>query len=228
MKYRIKIEGGLGNQIFQWAQGVFIKSLGAKICYDISFYLSYNGSGVIPNRDFDLEKILIEPISKCSDCDSTLIQGYWQTDNNVDLIKNAILEKIKPCKTKTEKDSCSIHVRRGDYVKLKHIYHNLDKSYYIKCLETISPSGPIYIFSDDIDWCKKNLSITGAVYPEGNNALEDFDLMRSCNHNIISNSTFSWWAALLNPNEDKKIIQPSVWFKNESQGKLLNPNWQTI
>ena len=85
-----------------------------------------------------------------------------------------------------------------------------------------------YLFSDDIDWCKKNLSITEAVYPEGNNTLEDFDLMRSCNHNIISNSTFSWWAALLNPNEDKKIIQPNLWFNNQSQGKLLNSNWQTI
>ncbi len=228
MKYRIKIQGGLGNQIFQWAQGVFLENLGAKICYDTSFYDSYNGSNIIPNRNFELEKILTEPISKSPDLDCILIEGYWQTDNNVELIKNTILKKIKPCKTKTKKDSCSIHVRRGDYLKLKHIYHNLDKTYYIKCLETINPSGPIYIFSDDIDWCKKNLSITEAVYPEGNNTLEDFDLMRSCNHNIISNSTFSWWAALLNPNEDKKIIQPNLWFNNQSQGKLLNSNWQTI
>ena len=214
--------------MFQWAQGLFLESLGAEICYDTSFYKSRNGCKIIPSRKFDLEKILTQPIHNQPNTDSTLIQGYWQTDNNVELLQNIILKKIKTCKIKTEKGSCSIHVRRGDYVKLKHIYHNLDKDYYIKCLEKINPHGPIYIFSDDMDWCKKNLTITEAVYCEGNSTLEDFNLMRSCNHNIISNSTFSWWAALLNLNEDKKIIQPSVWFKNQSKGKLLNPNWQTI
>lgn len=228
MKYCIQIQGGLGNQIFQWAQGIFMESLGAKICYDTSFYSSNNGSKIIPNRDFDLEKVLTEPITKQIDRESKLIQGYWQTNNNIDSVENVILKKIKPHEKQTAKDSCSIHVRRGDYVKLKHIYHNLDKSYYIKSLETVNPSGPVYVFSDDIDWCKKNLSITEAIYPEGNSAIEDFNLMRSCNHNIISNSTFSWWAAFLNRNEDKKIIQPSIWFKNESQGKLLQPSWQTI
>ncbi len=103
MKYRIKIQGGLGNQIFQWAQGVFLENLGAKICYDTSFYDSYNGSNIIPNRNFELEKILTEPISKSPDLDCILIEGYWQTDNNVELIKNTILKKIKPCKTKTKK-----------------------------------------------------------------------------------------------------------------------------
>ena len=228
MKYCIKIQGGLGNQIFQWAQGIFMESLGAKIYYDISFYSRNNGSEIIPNRDFELDKILIEPISKYSSHEAKLIEGYWQTNHNIDSVENTILKKIKPCKVETKKDSCSIHVRRGDYAKLSHIYYNLNKDYYIKSLETVNPSGPIYVFSDDIDWCKKNLSITEAIYPEGNSATEDFNLMRSCNHNIISNSTFSWWAAFLNRNEDKKIIQPSIWFKNESQGKLLKPSWQTI
>lgn len=228
MKYCIKIQGGLGNQIFQWAQGIFMESLGAKICYDISFYSRNNGSKIIPNRDFELDKILIEPISKYSRHEAKSIEGYWQTNHNIDSVENTILKKIKPCKVETKKDSCSIHVRRGDYTKLSYIYHNLNKDYYIKSLETVNPSGLVYVFSDDIDWCKKNLSITEAIYPEGNSATEDFNLMRSCNHNIISNSTFSWWAAFLNRNEDKKIIQPSIWFKNESQGKLLKPSWQTI
>ncbi len=205
-----------------------MESLGAKICYDISFYSRNNGSEIIPNRDFELDKILIEPISKYSRHEAKLIEGYWQTNHNIDSVENTILKKIKPCKVETKKDSCSIHVRRGDYTKLSYIYHNLNKDYYIKSLETVNPSGPVYVFSDDIYWCKKNLSITEAIYPEGNSVTEDFNLMRSCNHNIISNSTFSWWAAFLNRNEDKKIIQPSVWFKNESQGKLRKPSWQTI
>ena len=228
MNYSIKIQGGLGNQLFQWAHGLFLNTKGAKVYYDISFYNKKNGTNIIPHRNFCLDKILKEKLYKNAREKTQLIKGYWQEENNVELLKNKIISKVKPCPIKTEKDSCSIHVRRGDYISLKKIYHNINKEYFIKSLKIINPAGRVYIFSDDLEWCKNNLDIKDAIYSENKTEIEDFELMRSCNHNIISNSTFGWWAAWLNNNQNKKIIQPKLWFRKKNQGKLLNPNWMAI
>ena len=225
MKLSIKIQGGLGNQLFQWAQGVFLETLGAQVFYDRTFYKNKNGTKIIPHRNFCLDEILKSPLPQINGEDISAIMGYWQEDNNIEKIKDNIIQSVKKCPIKTIEDSCSIHVRRGDYISLKDIYHNLDKDYYMKGIERINPSGPIFIFSDDISWCKKNIDLKNAIYSEDNSEIDDFQLMRSCNHNIISNSTFSWWAAWLNCNQNKKIIQPKLWYKKKSQGKLFNPNW---
>ncbi len=228
MKYSIKIQGGLGNQLFQWAHGVFLANRGAQVYYDVSFYEKKNGSETIPHRNFCLDKILQNIIYRKNCNEIKEIKGYWQKENKIELLRDNIISKVKPCPIKTKKDSCSIHIRRGDYLRLNQIYHNLNKDYFMNSLEKINPSGIIYIFSDDIHWCKDNLNIKNAIFSENKTEIEDFQLMRSCNHNIICNSTFSWWAAWLNNNHNKKIIQPKLWFKKQSQGNLLNPNWIAI
>ena len=228
MKYSIKIQGGLGNQMFQWAHGFYLKQIGAQVYYDISFYYSKNGTKIIPHRNYCLDKILKKKISQKKGEGIKEVKGYWQKENKIELVKDNIVSEVKPCPIKTKKDSCSIHVRRGDYINLKKIYHNLNKDYFIKALEKINPSGSIYIFSDDLAWCKDNLDVKNVIYSENKTEIEDFQLMRSCNHNIISNSTFGWWAAWLNTNHNKKIIQPKLWFKKQSQGKLFNPEWLAI
>ena len=225
MKLSIKIQGGLGNQLFQWAQGVFLETLGAQVFYDKTFYENNNGSEIIPHRNYCLDKILKFNLPQNNGEDILSIKGYWQEDNNIERIKDNIIKSVKKSPIKTVEGSCSIHVRRGDYITLKQIYHNLDKDYYMKSLERINPSGPIYIFSDDINWCRENIDVKNAIYSANNSEIEDFQLMRSCNHNIISNSTFSWWSAWLNCNQNKKIMQPKLWFRRKTQGKLLNPNW---
>jgi hypothetical protein len=72
----------------------------------------------------------------------------------------------------------------------------------------------IYIvFSDDIDWCKKNLPfLDEKIFIEGNDDFFDLYLMSKCQNNIIANSSFSWWGAWLNKSENKKVMSPKNWF----------------
>jgi superfamily I DNA and/or RNA helicase len=90
-----------------------------------------------------------------------------------------------------------------------------------------------YVFSDDLEWCKEKFDHRGDFYfIEGNKnePLEDLRLMMSCKHAIISNSTFSWWAAWLIKNMNKKIVTPSVWNKQNTKiiDKLIPENWHKL
>lgn len=134
-----------------------------------------------------------------------------------------VLEKIK------KSESLSIHVRRGDYVGTD--LDICDKNYFeksFKYIENILLSKrnilkediKIFIFSDDLNWCKENfnfLSVYEVLFIDFNkkeNSFKDMQLMSECKHNIISNSTFSWWSAYLNKNTSKIIVVPKYWFKN--------------
>ena len=91
------------------------------------------------------------------------------------------------------------------------------------------PDSVFLIFSDnqdDINWCKKNIMGPNHYFSENHDKLIDFTLMQKCDNNIISNSSFSWWAAWLNPNPDKIVIAPKRWFADEkinSQTQNLIP-----
>ena len=86
------------------------------------------------------------------------------------------------------------------------------------------------IFSDDIDWCKKNLNLKDKVFVEGENQVIDMFLMSNCGSHIIANSSFSWWAAYLSK---RKTICPKKWFVNEKMNEivaqdLILPDWKII
>lgn len=142
--------------------------------------------------------------------------------------KNIINDLTEVKKT----NSVSIHVRRGDLLKLKNSYI-LPISYYKKAIKIISSkikNPKFYIFSDDIAWCKNNFSnLKNVVFVEGHDASEDFEIMKNCKHNILSNSTFAWWAGYLNPNKKPLIISPKHFniFKGLSP-KLQLKNWIII
>lgn len=129
-------------------------------------------------------------------------------------------------------DCTSLHVRRGDYEKLPDHHPVCEISYFKSAVEIIKPN-KLLIFSDDIDWCKKNLvDLTdNIIYIENNPDYIELWLMSKCKNNIISNSTFSWWAAWLNNNEDKKVISPNKWFgsaiKHEIKD-LIPETWMSI
>jgi hypothetical protein len=127
----------------------------------------------------------------------------------------ALLEKIK------NSNAVSLHVRRGDYVSDPETQKNhglLPLEYYQKAKEIISQKikDPLYfVFSDDLDWCRNNLTMPpGTIFFMGKD-YEDLTLMRNCQHNIIANSSFSWWGAWLNDNPEKIVIAPKQWFANE-------------
>lgn len=109
-------------------------------------------------------------------------------------------------------NSVSLHIRRGDYVKLGLVC-NLE--YYENAIQEIlshEKNAHFYIFSDDIDWVKANLSLpeahTYVSINDGKHGYYDFELMKNCHHNIIANSTFSWWASWLNTYQDKRVLAP--------------------
>ncbi|TPG72264.1 alpha-1,2-fucosyltransferase [Hymenobacter nivis] len=113
-------------------------------------------------------------------------------------------------------NSVSIHVRRGDYLlSVTHQPTSLD--YYKQAIDLvlskiINPC--FFIFSDDIGWCQENLAIPNALYINhniGENSYLDMQLMSNCKHNIIANSSFSWWGAWLNINPSKLVIAPNIW-----------------
>lgn len=145
------------------------------------------------------------------------------------------IQKIKA----VGKNSVSIHIRRGDYT-LDTIKNNVGLcpiNYYNKALKKISQSiqNPVFfIFTDDVNWAKNNLKLKYPMnfvsYDKINNGhknkdYEELILMSKCKHNIIANSSFSWWGAWLNNNSNKIVIAPKRWFRNKSLNtKDLIPN----
>lgn len=129
-------------------------------------------------------------------------------------------KNIKILKDIARNNSVSIHFRRTDYVtnKITNKHHgvcNLD--YYQKTVKLIGEKvkDPIfYIFSDDINWVKVNFKIKYKTYYIDHNkkGWQDLRLMSQCKHNIIANSSFSWWGAWLNENREKIVIAPKKWF----------------
>ncbi len=118
-------------------------------------------------------------------------------------------------------NSVSIHIRRADFT-LAHnseLHGVIPVEFYYKAIETIAAkitSPHFYIFSDDINWVQQNLKTDYATTFVSNfitkQAVEDFYLMSQCKHNIIANSSFSWWAAYLNKNKQKMVVAPQKWY----------------
>ena len=110
-------------------------------------------------------------------------------------------------------DTCSIHVRRGDYLGLPNHHPSQPIEYYSQAVKLIGEDKHYVIFSDDIKWCEENFNfIKNKTFVSGNMDYEDLYLMSMCKNNIIANSTFSWWGAWLNKNENKQVIAPIKWF----------------
>lgn len=135
-------------------------------------------------------------------------------------LKKKYKRKIERLLIKVQNEnSVSIHIRRGDYLadENKNIFETLKIEYFYNAIEMIKEKidNPIfYFFSDDTEWLKRNFKFGCFVNSyTGNADYLDFEVMKNCKHNIISNSTFSWWAAWLNRNKKKIVIVPKKWYK---------------
>jgi len=241
-----RLQGGLGNQMFQWAFG---KSLSKK--YNMPLFLDislYNNQVGVTKREFSLNKfpnlkydINIPNVHKVyrisdnfifreyniSNQSSYYLDGYWQSEKYFKDIEDIIKEELQPSNESLEKfsklpineNNVSIHIRRTDYVT-SNGYHPVQSiEYYQKALNIIGEYDNIFVFSDYINWCKTNLTFDNMIFIEGFDDVEDLWLMSLCKNNIIANSSFSWWAAWLNQNPNKKVISPKNWF-----GKQTNLN----
>ena len=170
-------------------------------------------------------------------------KGIEETIKKEFTLKNPLTEYTQVVfdKIKNVPISVSLHIRRGDYVKdiKTNAYHGVcSLEYYQKAYEELTKklnsSFEIFVFSDDIEWVKENLKLLPVQVSEiaeslsspvqmhfvSNPNIPDYEeifLMSCCKHNIIANSSFSWWGAWLNPNKEKIIIAPEKWFANKKE-----------
>ena len=169
--------------------------------------------------------------------DSVYLDGYWQSEKyfqeyRSDLlrqftIKGAIhSESFAYVEKVNDMESISLHVRRGDYVADAHInsiHGNCELEYYCEAVSVMKAkvkNPHFFVFSDDLSWAKKHLNfINSTTFVELGKDVPDYEelyLMSQCKHNIIANSSFSWWGAWLNQNHDRIVVAPKKWFNDPS------------
>ncbi len=176
--------------------------------------------------------------------DNQYLDGFWQSPKYFEAIRDVLINDFTlkaPLSTEafavaqaiTKANSISIHIRRGDYINNQRVlneYGICSIDYYKNALELINQktSSPTYfVFSDDIKWAKANLPLPqDTVFIKDSNisTAEELVLMSKCQHNIIANSSFSWWAAWLNQNPQKIVIAPTPWFDKVKYDKNLIPS----
>ncbi len=282
----VRLSGGLGNQMFQYAAGRRLSVVhGTALKLDLSWFDDWDA------RTFSLEcfdmqiqiatreevaaftkrslsKNILEKLSGkppvtrekfyhfdpkvLSLSDKEYLDGYWQSEQYFSGVSDTIHAdyqfrspvsgRNKYLQEKVlDTQSVSIHVRRGDYVtdpKTNKKHGTCSVEYYKKCIQELNQtlSEPVYyVFSDDPVWARENLSglMDMAEYIDHNknkNAFNDMRLMSLCKHNIVANSSFSWWGAWLNRNKDKIVYAPENWFapeENRDTRDLFPPDWNT-
>jgi hypothetical protein len=157
-----------------------------------------------------------------------IIEGYRQTAKYFDEYRSEILYLLKFDWVKKE-GYVAVHVRRGDYVELRQKHPEVTVEWYEKAM-AMFPDCKFKFFSDDIAWCQKKFAHRNDCEYSGNTD-EQLDLieMSCCEHQICSPSTFSWWGAYLNRNENKKVIFPQFWFSEGWCGldtsDIVKPEW---
>lgn len=250
--------GGLGNQLFQTAVTLATaKKYGKKPVFPsntdqgCSRKISYNESyfhklehrkdtnfPLLREVQFNYQPILLNS-------ENNKLFGYYQTEKYFLEYKDYILDTLTlPPHIIQELDkkyepiinsdmTVSIHIRRGDYMNLQNFHYVIKPDYYERALKYFSEDSYFIIFSDDLEWCKnqdifKNLK--NKIF------INDIDyhelyLMSQCKHNIIANSSFSWWGAYMNKNTNKIVIASSKWFGEQGPKQtqdMLPSNWIII
>jgi hypothetical protein len=235
----IQLMGGLGNMLFQIAASfatslrdnknfycdvnmnivphLHYKHYQDNILRKISFKEKNDINHFYNEINFSFDEI---PLTN----GNTELKGYFQSEKYFKNYRNEILKLFEPdSETKNKVDNffhsfkdkltCSIHVRRNDYIHLSQYHHLQDIEYYKLSVDIIGNNREFLIFSDDIQWCKENFNfIENKTFIEDFKDFEEIYLMSKCDDNIIANSTFSWWGAWLNENKNKQVILPSKWF----------------
>jgi hypothetical protein len=265
----VKFQGGLGNQLFQYAFGRAVsKRLNTSLGLDTNWFRKSK------NREFELDTFNVEgkkigilwrffhykkmkmfqektpnfDSEALKISDNSLLEGYWQSEKYFKDIQSELRQELtlKHSLGKTAEEwaqkikkteSVSVHIRRGDYLDPKHadILGVIPLSYYENAANFLIGKNQrfiFFIFSDDIDWAKENIHLPGQseFVSDGNRKIqpkEEMILMSICKHNIIANSSFSWWGAWLNTHSEKIVVSPKKWFLDEKRipQDLIPSSW---
>lgn len=278
----IKLIGGLGNQMFQYAFYKSLQSKGVNVYADLSDFKEYPlHNGYELERIFNLSvktpgkflldlfrpnqsKWIFRKLKRILNLKKTYrveenefrfdpsflnntnhyYDGYWQNEgyflNIADKIKHDFkfpepegIENQTAMQQIKSVESVALHVRRGDYLKDPLLGNICNLAYYEQAISIINSKvkdARFFVFSDDIPWCRQNLKLENVTYIDwnkGSNSYIDMQLMSTCKHNIIANSSFSWWGAWLNNRIDKVIIAPKKWVNNLSADDtdICPKNW---
>jgi hypothetical protein len=278
-----KLQGGLGNQMFQYAIARAIAEKNKHIfkldlsffpqqslrCYELNqFHIIENiadktevkklgGSNGLfakalrkfgvanrPHTYYPEQEITRFDAGVFDYKNNIYLDGYWQNEHYFLDIRQQICQEftpVKPLSMQAQKlleqiegsNSVSLHVRRGDYVSnqaTNAVHGTCTLDYYKKAIGYIQQqldSPKFFVFSDDMGWCKQELAfIPDKVFVDcTQTAIEDLELMKHCQHNIIANSSFSWWGAWLNQN-NKAVVAPKKWINhNPNDFKWACDSW---
>lgn len=275
----IRLKGGLGNQMFQYAAGRALSlELNQKLVIDKSF-LEKTPSGAT-KRLYELEcfslkveenegviyqlsrrvsskilllldflpnwRVITENEFHERFIGNIVMNGYWQSEEYFKKYRSVVLEDFKVRSIDASfiqkylpsiksSSSISLHVRRGDYLTnptASKIHNVCGIDYYERAVNEFQDlkEATYFIFSDDIEWCKETMPKFGNmvfVADVNNPPWMAMFLMSQCRHNIIANSSFSWWGAWLNSSPDKVVIAPIVWsYRGDPDRNLIPADWK--
>jgi hypothetical protein len=269
------ISGGIGNQMFQYALYLALKSRGKQVYINIDTYdflkmhsgfmlqrafsipkndlITPNKLGVFTRRLFRKFMELLGLVFKENSSEQSeeifnrkypFIIGVFENEYYFKDIKEQILKvytfkNIDPFNlnlshTMQIEDSVSLHIRRGDYLKFSR-FNVCGSEYYKQAIRYIlsKVSAPVfYVFSDDPVWSEnfmKEFDVNYHVikHNTGVDSYKDMYLMTQCKHNILANSTFSWWGAWLNQNPTKLVVAPLRWFADSDVNPICK-DWCII
>lgn len=189
-------------------------------CFEINHLLGQpsNISLMVRERHFHFDSNVLQIP------DNTTLDGYFQSERYFshckdDLIetlrfKDEIVDKAIGLLPKNKEQLVSIHVRRGDYT-YPNPYHPVLGIEYLEPAISLFEGNTFHfvVFSDDPQWCRETWGNDERfTIVDSGDSFADLCAMSMCHHNIISNSSFSWWGSYLNKNDGKKVIAPSRWF----------------
>jgi hypothetical protein len=255
----VRMEGGLGNQMFQYAAGLSLARRNG-----VSLRLDLSAIRADPKRTFMLNEFgiegddlfsrlclalwrmgrtrFVEPYFQyCENFESQpgnlYLEGYWQSPRYFPDLHSELQKLFVPAEPASvgmlallrameDSDSVGIHVRRGDYVQdpATNAFHGVcGQDYYRAALQVMQqrvPDARLFVFTDDPEWVVAELDL-GVPFKlvSGRaemNTTQEWWLMSRCKHQVIANSSFSWWAAWLGEQQGKVAVAPKRWFADET------------
>ena len=220
--------GRLGNQLFQIASTMGIASLNSMLYtfpeWEYGEHFHHLTTVGIP----PVLKTYKEPDSYYHEVDLEKgvhwdLVGYFQSWKYFNDIKGTILDQFYF--DKVQREGVALHIRRGDYLTLSHIHPVLPLEYYENAL-TYFPNTQVFVYSDDIEWCKQNFKYKDTEFVSTGSDIEDFKLMAGHDKFIMANSSFSYWAAYLSCSN--AVIAPKNYVTGEDRDDRLLPEWTKI
>jgi len=210
--------------------------------YFSAFEGSFNQTNALP--EYPIYKELRFAYDEIPYFENVDLSGYWQSKKYWEHCEQEIRAMFK-LKLEFElaakefinvhsngKTPVSCHVRRTDYVSMSHYFHNLSVDWYREAMSRFDDTHQFFVMSDDIDYCKQHFTFQDNISFCGFSDVMDFAIGVNCSHNIVANSSFSWWQQFLNTNPNKIVIAPKKWFAEAGEynktDDLYYPNTWTL